>query len=307
MMENNVQIASKKLIVIGGPTASGKTEVAIEIAKAFQTEIISADSRQFYKEMKIGTAVPSQEELRLVKHHFIQHISIKDVYDVATYEQDVLKKLHKMFQNADQVVLTGGSGLFIDAVCHGLDNIPEVLPAVREKLGVIYEREGLAGLQALLQQLDPDYFKIVDQKNPRRLQRALEVCMQTGKPYSFYRKRIPEARPFDVIWIALERDRIELINRINARVEKMMAKGLLQEARKLYPYKHLNALNTVGYKELFVYFEGTGSLEQAVEQIKINTRQYAKRQMTWLRKNKQYHWFHPENKDEILQYIKASL
>lgn len=307
MMESKPQTASKKLIVIGGPTASGKTEVAIEIAKAFQTEIISADSRQFYKEMNIGTAVPSQEELRLVKHHFIQHISIKDVYDVATYEQDVLKKLHIMFQNADQVVLTGGSGLFIDAVCHGLDNIPEVLPAVREKLGAIYEREGLAGLQALLQQLDPDYFKIVDQKNPRRLQRALEVCMQTGKPFSFYRKRIPEARPFDVIWIALERDRIELINRINTRVEKMMAKGLLRETRKLIPYKHLNALNTVGYKELFAYFEGSCSIEQAVEQIKINTRQYAKRQMTWLRKNKQYHWFHPERKEEILQYIKASL
>jgi tRNA dimethylallyltransferase len=307
MMESKPQTASKKLIVIGGPTASGKTEVAIEIAKAFQTEIISADSRQFYKEMKIGTAVPSPEELRLVKHHFIQHISILDVYDVATYEQHVLKKLHQMFQNADQVVLTGGSGLFIDAVCYGLDNIPEVLPAVREKLGAIYEREGLAGLQAMLQQLDPEYFKIVDQKNPRRLQRALEVCLQTGKPYSFYRKRIPEARPFDVIWIALERDRMELINRINARVEKMMAQGLLQEARKLIPYKHLNAMNTVGYKELFAYFEGLVSIEQAVEQIKTNTRQYAKRQMTWLRKNKQYHWFHPESKGEILQYIKANL
>jgi len=296
----------KFLIVIAGPTASGKTETAIRIASHLKTEIVSADSRQFYKEMRIGTAVPDRAQLRSVKHHLIQHISIHDNYDVAQYEKEALHVMTRLFEKHQFVVLTGGSGLFIEAVCNGLDNMPEIDPSFREKLTIMLEEQGIQALQAMLLKLDPLYYVEVDRNNPRRLQRALEVCLQTGKPYSFFRKRITIPRPFETIWLALERDRTELINRINLRAEKMLAQGLVDEARKLYPFRHLNALNTVGYKEIFAYFDGDMNIEKAAEQIKINTRQYAKRQMTWFRKNKQYNWFHPENVTEILECIQKS-
>ena len=297
----------KKLIVISGPTAVGKTEIAIQTALEFKTEIISADSRQFYREMNIGTAVPTQEQKNMVKHHFVQHISIHDSYDVAVYEQQALRKIIEGMEQHDHLVFSGGSGMFIDAVCFGLDSIPKVNADIRSKIEELYRSQGIEKLQQELQKYDPDYYAVVDQKNPRRLQRALEVCFQTGKPFSSFRKQRMLSRPFDIIWIGLERDRNELINRINNRVEQMIAKGLLAEAKALLPYRNLNALNTVGYKELFAYFDGKIQIEEAVEQIKINTRRYAKRQMTWMRKNPEYTWFNADNPGEIMSYIKRSI
>ena len=282
------------LIVIAGPTASGKTAFSIKMAKAINTVILSADSRQFYKEMSIGTAAPTEEELSQVKHYFVHHISIEDKYDVADYERDVLQLLDELFKTHDAVIMTGGSGLFIDAVCNGIDAMPDVKPEIREKVQKLYDEGGLKALQDEVQRLDPDYFVLVDQHNPRRLQRALEVCYQTGQPFSSFRSGNAVQRDFDIKKYALLWDRQALINRIDKRVDLMMEQGLLEEAKALYPKRYLNALNTVGYKELFAYFDGQYTLEEAVEQIKIHTRQYAKRQMTWLRKDKDYQWITPD-------------
>lgn len=290
----------KTLIVIAGPTASGKTAAAIKVAKALNTVIINADSRQFYKEMSIGTAVPSPKELQEVKHYFVQNISILNDYDVATYEQDVLLLLKKLFLEHDQVVLTGGSGLFIDAVCKGIDTMPDIDQAVRERVDNLFHEGGLAALQQEVQRLDPEYWTIVDQKNPRRLQRALEVCYQTGKTFTSFRTRSSAKRDFKIVKYALLREKQDLYNRINLRVEIMLSKGLVDEARKLYPYRRRNALNTVGYKELFDYFDGKISLNEAVEQIKLNTRHYAKRQMTWLRKDTEYQWIEPSSIETVI-------
>lgn len=279
------------VLVLAGPTASGKTSMAIRLARHYHTEIVSADSRQFYREMRIGTAAPTAEELKSVPHHFISHLTVAEPYDVARYETEALALLSKLHEKHQLVVLTGGSGLYIDAVCMGLDNIPETSAEVRNKVNALFQQQGLEGLQLMLSQLDPAYYKVVDKRNPRRLQRAIEVCLQTGNPYSFYRKRLVQPRPFKVIWTALEVERVELINRINMRVEHMLSLGLLDEVRSLYPYRHLNALNTVGYQELFRYLDKTSRLEEAISEIKVNTKQYAKRQMTWFRKNKQYQWF----------------
>lgn len=303
MQTNNRK--QKKLIVLSGPTASGKTEMAIWIAQTFKTEIISADSRQFYREMQIGTAAPTAFELEQAVHHFVHHLSIHDSYDVATYEQQVIQKLDELFQIHDYVVLTGGSGLFIDAVCEGLDVIPPISTQTRKKLDEIYKSQGLPALQQLLQEHDPIYFAEVDQNNPRRLQRALEVYFETGKKFSSFRTKTITDRPFECIHIALDFDKDELVNRIHLRVDKMIESGLLEEAKALFSFRHLNALNTVGYKELFAYFEGKNSLEEAIERIKINTRQYAKRQRTWLRKGNKYTWFKPEDKDGILAFIRS--
>ena len=297
----------KTLIVIAGPTASGKTAFAIEVAKALSTVILSADSRQFYKEMSIGTAAPTEDELSQAKHYFVHHISIEDKYDVADYEHDVLQLLDKLFKTHDAVIMTGGSGLFIDAVCKGIDAMPDVEPKIREKVEKLYHDEGLLGLQEVLKLLDPDYYAIVDQQNPRRLQRALEVCYQTGKPFSSFRNGIAVQRDFDIKKYAILWDRQELIERIDKRVDMMMEQGLLEEAKALYPKRHLNALNTVGYKELFAYFDGGCSLKEAVEQIKIHTRQYAKRQMTWLRKDIGYRWIMPEDFDNTLSTLQRGL
>ncbi len=280
----------KTLIVIAGPTASGKTTEAIKLAKQLGTVIINADSRQFYKEMSIGTAVPTPEELREVKHYFIHNISIFDEYDVATYEHQVMRLLSKLFVKHEQVIITGGSGLFIDAVCNGIDAMPDIDEATRQKVELLLKEQGLEGLQAEVQRLDPEYWAIVDQKNPRRLQRALEVCYQTGQTFTSFRVKKTPSRDFNIVKYALLRDKQDLYNRINQRVEVMLAQGLVDEARRLYPYRRFNALNTVGYKELFDYFEGKCALEDAVEQIKLNTRHYAKRQMTWLRRDKDYQW-----------------
>ena len=282
------------LIVIAGPTASGKTALAIKVAKALNTVILSADSRQFYKEMSIGTAAPTEEELAQVKHYFVHHISIEDKYDVADYEHDAMQLLEELFKTHDNVIMTGGSGLFIDAVCNGIDAMPEVQPEIREKVEKLFQDGGLHAMQEAVQRLDPEYFSIVDQQNPRRLQRALEICYQTGKPFSSFRCGNVVQRDFNIKKYALLWDRQKLIERIDKRVDLMLEQGLLEEAKALYPKRHLNALNTVGYKELFAYFNGQCTLDEAVEQIKIHTRQYAKRQMTWLRKDTQYQWITPE-------------
>ena len=297
----------KYLVVIAGPTASGKTATAIQVAKALGTEIISADSRQFYKELPIGTAAPTKEEQSEVQHHMIHNLNVENKYDVADYENDVLALLKKLFINHDAVVLTGGSGLFIDAVCKGLDSIPDISDEVRNKVNKLYEEGGLFALQNEVQRLDPEYYNIVDKYNPRRLQRAVEVCYQTGLTYSSFRNNTAKVRDFKIIKVALLWDRNELISRINLRVEKMVSEGLLEEARAMYPKRHLNSLNTVGYKELFEHFDGKATLNEAIEHIKINTRQYAKRQMTWLRKNNDYKWFTIDEIPEMINYIKSTI
>ncbi len=297
----------KYLVVIAGPTASGKTATAIQVAKALGTEIISADSRQFYKELPIGTAAPTKEEQAEVQHHMIHNLNVEDKYDVADYENDVLQLLKILFIKHDFVVLTGGSGLFIDAVCKGLDSIPDISDETRNRVNKLYEEGGLFALQNEVQRLDPEYYNIVDKYNPRRLQRAVEVCYQTGLPYSSFRNNTAKVRDFKIIKVALLWDRNELISRINIRVEKMVSEGLIEEAKAMYPKRHLNSLNTVGYKELFEHFDGKSSLNEAIEHIKINTRQYAKRQMTWLRKNNDYQWFTIDEIPEMINYIKFSV
>ena len=294
----------KTLIVIAGPTASGKTACSIELAKALNTVILSADSRQFYKEMSIGTAAPTEDELSQAQHYFVHHISIEDKYDVADYERDALQLLEELLKIHDAVIMTGGSGLFIDAVCNGIDVMPDVAPDIREKVQKMLDNGGLKALQDEVQRLDPEYFALVDQQNPRRLQRALEVCYQTGQPFSSFRKGNATQRDFAIKKYALLWDRQQLISRIDRRVDLMMKQGLLEEAKALYPKRHLNALNTVGYKELFTYFDGKCTLEEAVEQIKIHTRQYAKRQMTWLRKGTSYHWIMPEDFDNTVSALR---
>ena len=295
----------KYLVVIAGPTASGKTATAIKVAKALGTEIISADSRQFYKELPIGTAAPTPEEQAEVQHHMIHNLNVEDKYDVADYEQDVLNLLNQLFVNHDAVVLTGGSGLFIDAVCKGLDSIPDISEEVRNKVDELYKKGGLIALQNEVERLDPEYYSIVDKYNPRRLQRAVEVCYQTGLTYSSFRKNTVKQRDFKIIKVALLWERSELITRINKRVDIMINEGLVEEAKAMYPKRHLNSLNTVGYKEIFEHFDGKVSLDEATENIKINTRQYAKRQMTWLRKNNDYKWFTIDELDEMLNYINS--
>ena len=298
---------NKHLIVLAGPTASGKTATAIKLAKAFDAEIISADSRQFYKELSIGTAAPTAEELAQVKHHFVHNLSIEDKYDVADYEKDVLSYLKQYFKTKDVAVMTGGSGLFIDAVCNGLDSIPDISDEIRAKVTKMLEEGGIEALQKEVEKVDNDYYQIVDKQNPRRLQRALEVYYQTGQPYSTFRQGNTAKRDFNIIKLAILWDRDKLIERINKRVDLMMEQGLLDEVKSVHPKRHLNSLNTVGYNELFDYLDGKCTLEQAVEQIKINTRQYAKRQMTWLRKRNDYQWFTAEQTDDMVAYVKKWL
>lgn len=298
-------MSDKYLVVIAGPTASGKTSTAIKIARALGSVIVSADSRQFYKEIPIGTAAPTQEEQSQVQHFMVHNLSIDDKYDVADYERDVLNLLNELFVKYDTVVMTGGSGLFIDAVCNGLDSIPDISEENRQYVNELFEKGGLPSLQNELKLLDPEYYELVDRQNARRLQRAIEVCRQTGLPYSSFRKNKNKERDFKVIKIALLWERNELIGRINTRVEMMVHDGLVDEARSVYHKRYLNSLNTVGYKEMFQYFDGSISLNEAIEQIKISTRQYAKRQMTWFRKNNDYQWFTIDETDKMLEYIKS--
>lgn len=295
------------LIVVAGPTASGKTAFSIRMAKALHTVIVSADSRQLYKEMQIGTAAPTSDELLEVKHYNIHNISINDTYTVADFEKETIALLEQLFQVHATVILTGGSGLFIDAVCQGIDPMPDITTEVRQKVGQQYREGGLSALQQAVQSLDPEYYASVDIQNPRRLQRALEICYQTGMTFSSFRKRQSEPRNFNIIKLALLWERDLLYDRIDLRVDQMMGQGLLEEARRLYPLRHLNALNTVGYKELFAFFDGQCTLEEAVAQIKLNTRHYAKRQMTWFRKDHGYNWFQPEAFEETLQYVHSKI
>ncbi|WP_029034649.1 tRNA (adenosine(37)-N6)-dimethylallyltransferase MiaA [Salinimicrobium terrae] len=281
----------KHLIVVVGPTAIGKTSLGIEIARHFKTEILSADSRQFYKEMKVGTAVPSEAELKAAKHHFIQHISIEEEYSVGDFERDAMHKLQELFQKHDVLVMVGGSGLYVDAVVNGLDEFPEVDPKIRNELKQELEEEGLKKLQEELQRLDPEYYSEVDLQNPHRVIRALEISRGTGKPYSAFRKKNVKNRFFETLYIGLSSERELVYDRINRRVDNMMEEGLLKEAEELFPRRELNALNTVGYKELFKYLDKEWDLETAVSDIKKNTRRFAKRQYTWFRKNRDIHWF----------------
>jgi tRNA dimethylallyltransferase len=296
----------KTLLVVSGPTASGKTALAIRLAQHFGTEIISADSRQFYKELPVGTAAPSLDEQTLIKHHFVGNLSVSDSLDVASYETEVLALLQQLFEIHDLVILCGGSGLFIDAVCEGLDAIPDTEDEIRKEVEKIYLEEGLSGLQKRIQEIDPEYFAIADTQNPRRLQRALEVWMQTGETFTSFRKNEPVKRDFQIIRIAIQNDRKELIEKINQRTDQMIVSGLIDEARNMLSFRHLNSLNTVGYKELFDYFDGKCTLDEAVEKIRINTRRYAKRQMTWLRKNPNWHWFKTDETDKIIQFVMES-
>lgn len=290
-----MKVNNKKLIVLTGPTAVGKTKEAINLAKALNTEIISADSRQFYKELNIGVATPSKEELEEVKHHFIGHISIHNNYNVGLFEKDALERIELLFKTYETIVLTGGSGMYIDVVCNGMDSLPDVDIEIRNELNRIFKEEGISVLQEELREKDIEYYNIVDTKNHIRLIRALEVIRQTGKTFSFYRTNKKTQRDFQIFKFALQRERSELIERIDKRVDLMIESGLLEEAKEVYPYKNLSALNTVGYKESFKYFEGEISLENAIEDIKTNTRRYAKRQMTWFRKDKEYIWLDAKN------------
>lgn len=272
----------KTLKVIYGPTAVGKTASAIKLAKELNTEIISSDSRQFYKEMKIGTAVPEQEELNAVKHHFIQHKSIHDNYNVGLFERDAINKINALFKQYNTLVMVGGSGLYIDGVCKGLDSFPEISQTLREKLRQDFKTNGLDWLQNQVKELDPDYFQSADKQNHQRLLRCLEVCIQSGKTFSSFKNAHKNKRPFEIEYYSIKMDRDLLYERINKRVDEMMDNGLLSEVEKLQEYQGLNALQTVGYKELFSYLNNQSTLEEAVNLIKQNSRRYAKRQLTWL-------------------------
>ncbi len=300
-------MAGNTLIVISGPTAVGKTDLCITLAQKLHTDIISADSRQIYREMKIGTARPDEQTLNKAKHYFIGTKSIHDYYTAGMFELEVLDMLRQHFKEKETMIMTGGSGLYINAVCNGIDALPKADPEIRNKLVKQYEEEGIEGIRDQLKLLDPESYHNMDIKNPKRILKALEVTLTTGKPYSSFLTRQKKSRSFHILKIGLRRDRNELYERINKRVDQMIEQGLIEEARELYPYKHLNPLNTVGYKELFDYFDGIISLEEAIRRIKRNTRRYAKRQLTWFARDKEMEWFHPEEKNKILNYIRSRL
>jgi len=297
------------LIVVCGPTAVGKTSLAIELAKHFETIIISADSRQFYREMNIGTAKPNPEELSKIPHHFVNNLSIYSEFSAGQFEEEALQVLNDHFVEKPTVpiLMAGGSGLFIQAVCEGFDDLPETDKSIRTAIVEQYENKGIEFLQQQLQVKDPAYYKLVDQKNPQRLIRALEVIESTGKTFTTYRNRQPTPRKFKTIYLGLQMERAQLYQRINQRVDLMMQQGLLKEVKKLQLHKNLNALQTVGYTELFNYLEGLTTLEEAIELIKRNSRRYAKRQLTWFRRNKKIKWFQPNELKNILTYINQKI
>lgn len=277
--------------------------MCMDIAKHFDIPIINADSRQIYRELKIGTARPSNKQMSEVKHYFVGTLGMDDYYSASLYEQQVLELLGELFKTSDYALLSGGSMMYIDAVCNGIDDIPTVDDETRTTLKKRLLMEGLGSLCEELRQRDPEYYEIVDKQNPRRVVHALEICVMTGKPYSSFRKQEKKARPFRIVKIGLTRPREELYKRINRRVDKMMKEGLFEEAQQMYPKRELNALNTVGYKEMFEYMKGKWTLHEAVERIKGNTRRYARKQLTWYKKDEQIRWFHPDDKEEIISYI----
>jgi len=295
------------LIVLVGPTGVGKTDISIDIARYFKSEIISADSRQFFREMKIGTAVPSEQQLKTIKHYFIGFLSIKDYYSSSLFERDVLELLPKLFSKNNIILMSGGSGMYIDSVCNGIDDIPDVDPDVREKYIDQYNAEGIEGLRVTLKLLDPEHYANVDLKNYKRIIRALEICDTAGRPYSSFLKKQKRERDFVIIKIGLERPREDLYKRINSRVDNMVAMGLKNEAKQLYEFRNLNALKSVGYREFFDVFEGNISEEKAIELIKRNSRRYAKRQLTWWGKDKDIKWLNPEHTQEIIQFIENEI
>lgn len=295
------------LIVIIGPTGIGKTALAVELAKKLSTEIISCDSRQLYKELKIGTAVPSDEELAAAKHHFIGNLSIRDYYNASTFEFEVMDLLKEMFQQCNTMIMVGGSGMYVDAVCRGIDDLPEIDQEIRAKLEQKYQEEGIESLRFELKKLDPEYYDFVDLRNHKRILKGLEICMMTGKTYTSFRKSIKKERDFDILKIGLTMDREKLYERIEKRVDMMLEQGLVEEAKEFYQYKHLNALNTVGYKELFAHFDGKYGLEKAIELIKRNSRRYAKRQLSWFKRDDEVNWFDRGEGDRIWEFVREAL
>ncbi len=295
------------LVVVTGPTAVGKTALSLEVARHFRTEIVSADSRQMYREMRIGTAVPSREELAQVKHHFIGNLSIHDYYNASRYEEEAIALLGGLFRDHQVVIMAGGSMMYIDAVCYGIDDLPVVDPQIRAGLIGRYEAEGIESLRIALKKLDPEYFAVADLRNPKRLLHALEICIMTGRPYSSLRTNSRKNRDFRILRIGLNCDRPILYDRINRRVETMVAAGLEEEARSLLPWRSLNALNTVGYREWFDYFDGKTDRSGVVEKIKSNTRQYARKQLTWFRRDPDMHWFSPEETGKVIALVEESI
>ena len=295
------------LIVLLGPTGVGKTELSLRVASHVGSPIISADSRQLYKELVIGTAAPTAEQLARIKHYFVGTLSLTDYYNASQFEEEVLLCLENLFQSTSNVVMTGGSMMYIDAVCNGIDELPTVSQEIRTILMKRFEVEGLDPIREDLKRLDPQHYNEVDLNNYKRVIHALEICLMTGRPYSELRTNTKKTRPFRIIKIGLTRDREELCDRINARVDQMMRDGLLEEARHVYPYKHLNSLNTVGYKEMFNYLDGEWPLDFAIEKIKRNSRVYARKQMTWFKRDKEINWFHPDNIEGILTFLDEQL
>ncbi len=296
-------MSSGKLIVITGPTAVGKTELCMELAQWLNIPIINADSRQMFRELKIGTAAPTDKQLQQVRHYFVGNLSISDYYSASMYEQDVNKLLAELFTTSNYALLTGGSMMYIDAVCNGIDDIPTVDETTRQLMKQRLAEEGLEALVEELKQLDPEHYEVVDRQNPRRVVHALEICHMTGKTYTSFRKAEKKQHPFQIVKIGLNRDRSELYERINLRVDKMIQNGLVDEARNLTSYRHANALNTLGYKELFNYFDGIWNLDEAIERIKGNTRRYARKQLTWFKRDATMRWFHPNDVELIKNYI----
>lgn len=295
------------LVVLLGPTGVGKTDLSIRLADTFHVPIINADSRQIFAEIPIGTAAPTKEQLARVKHYFVGTHHLQDYYSASMFEQDALNIIQNEFLSHPCALMSGGSMMYIDAVCNGIDDIPTVDDQTRTWMKRRLAEEGLPALVQELKELDPEHYSIVDKQNPRRVVHALEICHMTGKTYTSFRTNSKKERPFRILKIGLNRPREELYDRINRRVDQMMADGWLDEARSVYPLRHLNALNTVGYKELFLYFDGTWPLEEAVERIKGNTRRYMRKQLTWFKRDPEIHWFTPDETDEIVALVKAEL
>ncbi len=294
---------TKKVIIIVGPTAIGKTALSIKIAQLLNTEIISCDSRQFYKELLVGAAPPSEQELSQVKHHFIQHLSVKEDYNAGAFELDAIAKIEELHQKKDTVVIVGGSGLYVNAICKGFDKMPKIPTHIRTALNDEFHKKGIIWLQEKVKEIDPVFFESCDTKNPQRLLRALEIHKATGEKFSSFKSDTAKVRPFEIIKIGLTIDRALLYERINTRVDKMLENGLLEEVELLIPFQEKNALQTVGYKEIFAFYNNECSLEKAVENIKQNTRRFAKRQLTWFRKDENTKWFEPNQLDEIKRFI----
>ena len=293
------------LVVLLGPTGVGKTELSLRLAEYFRTPILSSDSRQLYRDLVIGTAAPTAGQLQRVKHYFVGTLGLDEYYNASRFEEDVIALLKELHASHPLVLMTGGSMMYIDAVCKGIDDLPTVSPELRKELTDLYLREGLDPIRARLKLLDPEHYAQVDLKNHKRVIHALEICLMTGRPYSALRTQSRKPRPFQILKIGINRDRDELYDRINRRVDRMMADGLLEEARRVYPFRHLNALNTVGYKELFRYFDGEWTLDFAVEKIKQDSRNYARKQLTWFRRDPEIVWFRPEEEEAIRHYIET--